>query len=154
MSLVESPEKLDIDQLLAKANQKLRLELQIQPDDPVLSLLALNEELFKAYSEMLKQALKEAQHEISAATEQELEKATERAAKMIANTGDVLQQQLINAGLAWEKKFKESAAQELAQVQAASGVAKFGGYCLMAAGVLALAYELIQLVAKLTGQHP
>lgn len=154
MSLVESPEKLDIDQLLAKANQKLRLELQIQPDDPVLSLVALNEELFKAYAEMLKQALKEAQHEISAATEQELEKATERAAKMIANTGDVLEKQLVNAGQAWEQKFKESAAEELSKVQAASQVAKFGGYCLMAAGVLALAYELIQLVAKLTGQHP
>ena len=153
MSAVASPEKIDIDQLLAKANQKLRLELQIQPDDPVLSLLALNEELFKAYSEMIKQALKEAQHEISAATEQEMEKATDRAAKMIANTGDVLEKQLLNAGLAWEQKFKESAAMELAKVEAASQVAKFGGYCLMAAGVFALAYELIQLVARLTGQH-
>jgi hypothetical protein len=154
MSVVESPPKIEIDQLLAKANQKLRRELQIQPDDPVLSLLALNDELFKAYSEMIKQAIKEAQHEIDAKTQQDLEIATERAAKMIANTGDILEKQLVNAGLTWEQKFKESAAIELAKVQAASQVAKFGGYCLMAAGVLALAYALIQLVARLTGQHP
>jgi hypothetical protein len=45
---------------------------------------------------------------------------------MIANTGDVLEKQLVSADLAWEQKFKKSAAVELAKVQAASQVAKFG----------------------------
>lgn len=151
MSAVTSPEKLNIDHLLAKANQKLRLELQIQPDDPVLSLLAMNEELFKAYSEMIRQALREAQHEISAATHQEMEKATDRAAKMIANTGDVLEKQLVNAGLAWEQKFKESAAEELASIQEANRFGRFGGYCLLGAGLIGLAFEVSRLILLMMG---
>jgi|GEM_PF-1768625 len=151
MSAVESFEKLDIDQILAKANQKLRMELQIQADDPVLSVLALNEELLKAYTVIMKQALKEAQHEISAATRQEVQEARNLAANMISKTGDVLEKQLINVGTAWEEKFKASATQELAQIQQSGLAAKIGGYCIFGAGILALTYELVKFAFWLTG---
>jgi hypothetical protein len=145
---------LELEPLVEEVNLYLNRHQKIHKDDPILANMIINKIILEKYVESLKQSLRESQHEIDAKTQQELEKATDRAAKMIANTGNVLEKQLVNAGLAWEQKFKESAAMELAKVEAASQVAKFGGYCLMAAGVFALAYELIQLVARLTGQHP
>ena len=143
---------LELEPLVEEVNLYLNRHQKIHKDDPILANVIINKIILERYVESLKQSLRESQHEIDAKTQQELEKVTDRAAKMIANTGDVLEKQLINAGVAWEQKFKESAALQLEKVQAASQVAKFGGYCLMAAGVLALTYELIQLVARLTGR--
>lgn len=145
---------LELEPLVEEVNLYLNRHQKIHKDDPILANVIINKVILDRYVESLKQSLRESQHEISAATHQELEKATERAAKMIANTGDVLEKQLVNAGLTWEQKFKESAALELEKVQAVSQMAKFGGYCLLGAGLIALAFEVSRLILWMMGHKP
>ena len=145
MSTLEKPTELTIDHILAKANQRLRYDLQIQPDDPVLSVVALNEELFKAYTEAMKLALKEAQYEISATTKQEIDNTKKLAGRMIENTAGQLETQLTAVGVAWEAKFREAAAQELAKVQQIARFSLIGGGLLLVAGGMALGLTLANL---------
>src|SRR5689334_22600329 len=96
---------LELEPLVEEVNLYVNRHQKIHKDDPILANVIINKVILDRYVESLRQSLRESQHEISAATHQELEKATERAAKMIANTGDVLEKQLVNAGLTWEQKF-------------------------------------------------
>jgi hypothetical protein len=146
MSIVEKPPTLNVDQILANANKRLRYDLQIQPDDPVLSVLALNEELFKAYMEAVKLALKEAQFEISTATRQEINEAKALSGRMIENTAGHLEKQLGKVGETWEAKFKEAAAQELAKVRQTAQFALVGGGLLLVAGGLAMGILIGNLI--------
>ncbi len=142
---------LELEPLVEELNLYLNRHQKIHKDDPILANVVINKIILERYVESLKQSLRESQHEIDAKTQQELEKATDRAAKMIANTGNVLEKQLVNAGLTWEQKFKESAALELEKVQAANQMAKFGGYCLLGAGLIGLAFEVSRLILWMIG---
>lgn len=145
MSLSPLPETTDHKGILARVNQRLSPELKIQSDDPVLSLVALNDELLKVYLETLQNALKEAEAGIETSSRQAMDETRDLVGRMIDRTGDHLKEQLIQTGIAWEEKFKVAAAQELAAVQNAGFAAKIGGYAILLAGCLALLQQLFKL---------
>lgn len=133
---LKSSHELDMNQIIAEANRSLPYDLQVRPDDPVLSLVALNNAMMKAYTQGIQKALEEAQHQIGAASIQEVENCKTLAGKMIDRTGEHLKEQLQEVGLAWEAKFKASASEELAKVKNAALAATIGGYALLAGGII------------------
>jgi CHASE3 domain sensor protein len=142
MPVSEEVREKTVDEILQKANQRLRMELQIQPDDPLLSVLALNEELFKAYTEAIKLSLKEAQFDISAATKLEIQAAKELAGRMIDNTAGHLKDQLLEVGNTWETQFKKTADDELAKIHLAAKFAYIGAGAFALAGAIFLSMAL------------
>ncbi len=142
---------LDLNQIIRRTNQQLVRDLQIHPDDPILSLVALNHELLSAYTEHIQTCLKNAEHEIAALTRLEIEKAKDLTANMIERTGNHLEEQLKRVGEHWEARLKQAATQELAALQQANQAAKIGGYCLLAAGVILLAVITAKLILEMMG---
>lgn len=142
---------LDLNQVLRRTNQQLVRELQIHPDDPILALVTLNQELMSAYTTHIQACLKNAEHEIAALTRLEIEKAKDLTANMIERTGNHLEEQLKRVGEHWEAQLKQAATQELAALQQANQAAKIGGYCLLAAGVIVLAVITAQFILGMMG---
>jgi hypothetical protein len=138
MNTLEKPPELNTEQILANANRRLRHDLRIQPDDPVWGILALNEELFNAYLQSNKNALKEAQYEIQAAARQAREEAQRLSAQLLENSGNHLEERLQKVGEAWEERFQAMSEHELAKIRKAALYAQIGGFLVLAAGSLAL----------------
>jgi hypothetical protein len=138
--------QLDIDKIRARANQSLRYENQILPDDPVLSLLALNQALFQEYLETLKLSLIEAHAAQDSAIQQHLEMAKHSTTQMIENTAGHLQAQLEQVGLEWEARFQQTAEQEVAHVQQITQLTYWGAICWFVAGAITAGTLLARLL--------
>lgn len=121
---------------LLRANHMLGYDNQLRPDDPLISFIALNETLYKAYLEALNQAVADAQTRFSTALEQELADAKSITTEMIEQTGGHLQAQLEEVGLAWEAKFQNKVAQSIAQIQDTTQLNFLGAICWFLSGAV------------------
>lgn len=134
----EKPPELTVEHILAKANRRLPYELQVRSDDPLLSVLAINEELLNAYLVAVKQAIREAQLETETHTRQVNQRTKEQAARLLANAGEQIEAHIQKAGDAWEKRFKALSEVELFKIRAAALYAQIGGALVLAVGSLAV----------------
>ena len=117
MNEPESALQAQIANVLLRTNHLLGYENQLRPDDPLISFVALNETLYKAYLEALNQATSEAQTCLSAALKNELALAKATTTEMIEQTGGHLQEQLEQVIEAGEARIKNTAQYEKAQLQ-------------------------------------
>ncbi len=138
---VFGPEKapeLSVENALRKANRRLPYELQVRPDDPLLSVLAVNEELFNAYLAAMKQAIREAQLETQAHTLQVNQQTQTQAKQILAEMGEQLESQLQKTGDIWEKRLRDISEVELAKIRNAALYAQIGGALVLVVGSLAV----------------
>jgi hypothetical protein len=133
----EKPPELNLEQILAKANRRLPHELKVRSDDPLLSVLAINEELLNAYLGAVKQALRETQLETETHTRQLNQHTEEQAARLLAHAGEQMEAHIRKAGEAWEKRFKAMSEVELFKIRAAALYAQIGGALVLVVGSLA-----------------
>jgi hypothetical protein len=119
---------------LLRANHMLGYENQLKPDDPLISFVALNETLYKIYLDAMKQTASEVQSVNSTALQQELALVKATTARMIQDTGGHLQSQLEKVALHWESKFRNTAAQEIANVQQITQIVYWGAVFWFLAG--------------------
>lgn len=133
----EKPPELTVEQILFKANRRLPYELQVRPDDPVLSVLVVNEELLNAYLVAVKKVIREAQLETETHTRQVNQQTQAQAKLILAEMGEQLEDHLQKVGDAWEKRFKTISEVELAKIRSAALYAQIGGFLVIGIGALA-----------------
>lgn len=131
---------------LLRANYMLGYENQLRPDDPLISFVALNETLYKAYLEALSQATTDTQVRFSAAIEQELTKAKSTTTDMIEQTGKHLQSQLEQVGVRWEARFQSKVEQNIAQIQHITQLNYLGAICWFLSGAVVMGTILFKLL--------
>jgi hypothetical protein len=142
MGTLEKPPELAVEQILAKANRRLPYELQVRPDDPIMGVLAINEELLNAYLAAVKQALREAQLESATLSQQAAKIAEEQAKELLEKFDDHLNKRIQN----WEKQFKTQSEKELFKIRAAALYSQIGGALILAAGALATGIAIGNLI--------
>lgn len=128
---------LDIEKLVAEANQHLKLQQKIHPEDPLLSAVTLQNVLLQAQVDFLSQKMEEQLHLFNAASEQHIEQAKQVSASLISNAGNHLEAQLNQAAEQWETRLKAAGEQAEASLKQTAIVAKLGGFLLLGAGTLA-----------------
>ena len=133
---------LDVEKLVAEANQHLKLQQKIHPDDPLLSAVTLQNVLLQAQMDFLNRKMEENLHLFNAASEQQIEQAKQVAASLITNAGNHIEQQLNQAAQHWETRLKTAGQQVEADLRQTAWIAKFGGYLLLAAGTIAFGLAL------------
>ena len=134
----EKASELSLEHALRKANCRLPYELQIRADDPLLSVLAVNEELFNAHLAAMKQAIREAQLETEAHTLQVNQQTQAQAKRILAEMGEQLETQLQKTGEVWEQRLKDISEVELAKIRNAALYAQIGGALVLVTGAFAL----------------
>jgi hypothetical protein len=137
--------QVQIANALLRTNHMLGYENQLRPDDPLISFVALNETLYKAYLEALKQTTSEAQAAFNAALQKELEQAKSITAEMIEQTGRHLQDQLEDVGVAWEAKFQFKVDRSIAQIQDITQLNFIGAVCWFLSGAVMMGIILCKL---------
>jgi hypothetical protein len=130
---------------LLRANQMLGYENQLRPDDPLISFVALNETLYKAYLEALKQTTSDAQTAYSAALQKELEQAKSITTEMIEQTGRHLQDQLEHVIEAGEARIQKTAQYEKDLIQELTQLNFIGSACWFLSGVMMVGVILIKI---------
>ena len=142
----ESALQAQIANALLKANHMLGYDNQLRPDDPLISFVALNETLYKAYLDALNQAVTDAQARFSTALEQELAQAKSATTEMIEQTGVHLQDQLEQVGVAWEAQFQNRVAQSIAQIQDITQLNFLGALCWFGSGAIMMGISLLKIL--------
>jgi len=133
---------LDVEKLVAEANQHLKLQQKIHPEDPLLSAVTLQNVLLQAQVDFLNRKMEEQLHLFDAASEQQIKRAKQVAASLITNAGNHIEQQLDKAAKRWETRLKTAGQQMEADLRQTAWIVKLGGYLLLAAGTIAFGLAL------------
>jgi len=140
---------LDIEKLVAEANQHLKLQQKIHPEDPLLAAVSLQNVMLQAQVDFLNKKMEENLHLFNAASELQVEQAKQVAASLITSAGNHIEQQLDKAAQQWESRLNETAQKTVASLGQTALVAKMGGLLLFAAGCIAFGVAISHFLLQI-----
>ena len=136
---------LNIDKIRSRANQKLQYQGQILPDDPVLSVLALNDALFQEYLETLKLSLIEAQARQDSAIQKQVDTVQSSLEHQLEKAAGYLKAEIDQAVVAGETRIQNTAQAEKAQLQQLTQLSYLGAACWFISGAITMGTILARL---------
>ena len=117
---------LDVNNLITETNKQLKRNQQIHPDDPILASVVLNNEILNIQVNALNKKLDETICQLTAASEQQIEKAKTIAEELILSGGNNIEKQLDMAAQRWEERLKQTEAETEKTVRWATWLAWTG----------------------------
>lgn len=117
---------IDNDQLHAEINRRMPVEQQIQKDDPIFAGIVLNKVALDSYVHLIQKNLDETLHQLTAASEQQVQNAEAIAEKLVLRAGNNVEKQLDVAAHRWEERLRKAGAETETHIQQASRLAWIG----------------------------
>ena len=117
---------IDNDQLHAEINRRMPVEHQIQKDDPIFTGIILNKVALDSYVHLIQKNLDETLHQLTAASEQQVQNAEAIAEKLILRAGNNVENQLDVAAHRWEERLRKAGAETETNIRRASRLAWVG----------------------------
>ena len=116
----------DVDSVLAEVNRRLPVEQQIKKDDPLYTGLLLNKIALDSYVHLLQKNLENAVRQISASSDQQVEKANAIAERLISASANNIERQLDAVAEQCEERIRTSGRSTATAVRRASRLAWSG----------------------------
>jgi len=117
---------LNIDNLVAETNKLLPRQQQVHPDDPILTTIILNNQILTAQVDAINKKLAEALQQISAASENQSNKAEVIADRIFSAGTKKIEEQLNAVVLQCKQDLKKEHAETKASIRRASRLAWIG----------------------------
>jgi hypothetical protein len=110
------------DELLAEINRRLPAEQHIRTDDPLYGAVILNNVVIDSSVRRLQQSLDESLHQLTAISEQQVDRAAAIAESLIAASGSQLERQVDVAARRWEERLKNATLDSEAHIRRVSAL--------------------------------
>jgi hypothetical protein len=109
---------IDIDALHAEINRLLPWEQQIQKGDPVYEGIVANKVALGAHVYLIQKNLDSVRQQLTATSDQLVERAEVIAERLIFKAGNSIEKQLNAAALCWEERLRDAAKTTEAKMEA------------------------------------
>lgn len=139
-----SGSKLNIEKVRSLANQKLNFTAQIAPDDPVLTVLALNDALFNEYLEALNLSLIDAQAKQDSATQKYMEGVKRTFEHKLEKAAGYLKAEIEQVAVAGEASIRNMAQYEKSLFQELTQLNFLGSVCWFVSGAVMMGTILLK----------
>lgn len=137
---------LNIDKIRSIANQKLHYSAQIKPDDPVLSVLVINDALFQDALETLVQTITDLQAQQNIAIQKQVEMVNLSFEDKLEKSADYLKCEVEKAIEAGQANIQSTARYEIAQMQQVTQISYLGAAFWFASGAATIGTIIFKIL--------
>jgi hypothetical protein len=138
--------QLNIEKIRSIANQKLHYSAQIKPDDPVLSVLIINDALFQDALETLVQTMSDLQAQQNSAIQKQVDMVNLSFEHKLVKSADYLKREVEKAIEAGQASIQSTARYEIAQMQQVTQISYIGAAFWFASGAATIGTIILKIL--------